>query len=140
MKVKVSSLFVLERYVKVASGSIYILFLAKYLGADLYGEYSTNLAFIGLFSLLGFSGADGIFQKKLSKSVDHVKTIKSFIFLKSTFIFIGVLAYFIYGSEEYQLFVYFMPFLLSSIFSFSYQGLVYDEKIKNILITSFVVI
>lgn len=137
---KISLLMVFERYAKVASGSLYVMFLAKHLGAALYGEYSQSLAFIGLFGVLALAGLDGLFQKQLSLTGNHSQVIKNFLFIKAIPVLLAVIGYVIFWKEKDDLFIYFIPFLFSVVLSFPYQGLIYEEKFKAILKVSFTII
>lgn len=133
-------LMIFERYAKVASGSLYVMFLARHLGASLYGEYSESLAFIGVFGVLALAGIDSLFQKELSQTKNHSLIIKKFFLAKCVPVMLALLGYFLIWPQEDTLFIYFIPFLISVILSFPYQGLVYEEKFKQILKVSFTVI
>ncbi len=141
---KVSALLMLERYAKVASGAVFILFLARYLGPKDYGVYSAGLAVAGLLGVFSLAGIDGLFQKKLSEKNEAIEVFFSFFIIKMIPVLLAIVSYFIYvycyGKSFDLLLVCFLPFTLSLILSFSYQGLLYEEKYKEILKISFSII
>jgi O-antigen/teichoic acid export membrane protein len=140
----VSLLISLERYVKVASGSFYIMFLAKYLGPEEYGRYSAGLAFVGLLGIFALAGIDGLLQKKLAVDLRHNLVIESFFLLKLLPLLCVIVIYllwsYFFNIKINSLFIYFTPFLISLIFSFVYQYLIYEERFYKICIVSFSVI
>jgi O-antigen/teichoic acid export membrane protein len=139
-----SVLLLLERYVKVASGALYTLLLAKFLGPELFGFYSANLAFAGLIGVFAFSGVDGLFQKKLSKNLNYNVIFKCFFIIKSVPVILAILMYLLWaylnGDNEKSLLFFFLPFVFSLMLSFSYQGLIFTKKYKQIFIVSFSII
>lgn len=134
----------LERYAKVASGAVYVLFLARYLGPEDYGAYSAGLAVAGLLGVFALAGVDGLFQKKLSKSKEKPEIFFSFFLIKLVPVLVMTSLYFLYilYSEKGVdlLIVCFLPFTISLVLSFSYQGLLYEEKYKEIIKISFSII
>ncbi|MDK9684925.1 oligosaccharide flippase family protein [Pseudoalteromonas shioyasakiensis] len=141
---KISILLMLERYAKVASGAIYVLFLARYLGPKDYGAYSAGLAVAGLLGVFALAGVDGLFQKKLSVSKEKSEIFFSFFLIKLVPVLIATSFYFLYvfysGEGVDLLIVCFLPFTISLVLSFSYQGLLYEEKYKEIIKISFSII
>ncbi|WP_165721184.1 MULTISPECIES: oligosaccharide flippase family protein [unclassified Pseudoalteromonas] len=141
---KTSTFLMLERYIKVASGAVYILLLAKFLGPELYGLYSANLAVAGFLGVFSLAGIDGLFQKRLSESNNPSEVFFSFFAIKFIPLIIIISLYYswshFFSEDPRELLIYFLPFTISMMMSFSYQGLLYFEDYSKIFIVSFGVI
>lgn len=74
-------------------GLIGFIYIARYLGPEYYGIYVTVGAFVGMFSLLTFSGLRKVVLRECSKDVANADQVLSrTIGLQSLFIFIAILA------------------------------------------------
>ncbi|MEZ9217862.1 hypothetical protein AB4581_15260 [Vibrio cyclitrophicus] len=135
-------LITLERYVKVASGALYTFLIAKFLGSELYGVYSYNFALISLIGMFALNGLDSLFQKKLSEKNVKSNLFFEFFFIKFTCLTVALTIYvvfcFINNSNLSVLFYVFLPYIFTLPFSMIYQGLVYERKVKGIVVVSII--
>lgn len=112
-----TSILAVSRFLLKFLGFVTTIILARYLGVELFGQYSTVLAFIGIFLFLNDFGIAFFLVRELSRKKNNTKILmRNAVSLKIIFsilsVFITALAAVLFGYNEQLL-------ALIGVFSFS---------------------
>ena len=109
-----------EKFVKLISGVVIGIWVARYLGPQQYGTLMYVASFVSIFIPFSMLGVDGLFAKLYLEHDKSTGILKTSLLLKSigaaiAFVIVNLLAFLLHYEQDVQLFIA----LLSSLYFFN---------------------